>query len=98
MNGFLVYCWYSRVVIRRRYLRWQEYCRMIWHSEMSDNYQSLIDIRSEEYDSWINYVVARSTSSSDYSAVCLPYYIVFECRIRKPWHESHCECGNRQRV
>jgi hypothetical protein len=71
---------------------------MTWYSEQSDNHQSLIDIRSEEYDSRINYVVARSTSSGDYPAVCLPCYIVFECRIRKPWHESHCECGNRQRV
>ena len=54
---------------------------MIWHSELSDNHQSLIDIRSEDYDSWINYVVARSTSGGDYPAVCLPCYLVFECRI-----------------
>ena len=71
---------------------------MTWYSALSDNHQSLLDIRSEEYDSWINYVVARSTPGSDYPAVCLPCYLVFACRIRKPWHESHCECGNRQRV
>jgi hypothetical protein len=50
---------------------------MTWYSELSDNHQSLIDIRSEEYDSRINYVVARSTSGGDYPAVCLPCYLVF---------------------
>ena len=54
---------------------------MTWHSALSDKHQSLIDIRSEEYGSWINYVVARSTAGGDYPAVSLPCYLGFECRI-----------------
>ena len=39
-------------------------------------------IRRRSYGSWINYVVARSTSCGDYSAVSLPRYLAFQYRIR----------------
>jgi len=51
-------------------------------SELSDYGQSTIVHKEEEYGSWINYVVARSTSCGDYPAVSLPCYLAFQCRIR----------------
>ena len=51
-------------------------------SELSNYDQSTIVHKEEECDSWINYVVARSTSCGYRSVVSLPCYLDFQCRIR----------------
>ncbi len=75
--GFLCAASAPVLSLRATTLVGKDIAKWRWQSERSDYGQSTIVHKEDEYGSWINYVVARSTSGGYRPAISLPCYLAF---------------------